>query len=73
MKYIKKFNTLDEYNQEENSLYLPNVSWITDGDILKYKNIKEYISDGLILWYNPSRQGLNNHDVIESYTEDFTK
>lgn len=29
--------------------------------------------DGVVVWYSPKKQKLTNYDVIESYTEDFTK
>lgn len=31
------------------------------------------IKDALIVWYSPVKQKLSNYDVIESYSEDFTK
>lgn len=31
------------------------------------------IKDALVAWYSPVKQKLSNYDVIESYSEDFTK
>lgn len=31
------------------------------------------IKDALVAWYSPCKQKLTNYDVIESYSEDFTK
>lgn len=31
------------------------------------------IKDALVAWYSPIKQKLSNYDVIESYSEDFTK
>ena len=73
MKYLRKFNSLDEYNEEFSSLHLPNVSLISQDNILKYKSIKSLLMESLVAWYSPKKQGLNNFDIIESYVEDFTK
>lgn len=31
------------------------------------------IKDALVAWYSPVKQKLSNYDVIESYSDDFTK
>lgn len=31
------------------------------------------IKNALVAWYSPVKQKLSNYDVIESYSEDFTK
>lgn len=73
MKYLRKFDSLDEYNEESNSLHLPNVSLINQDNILRYKSIKSLLKESLVAWYSPKKQGLTNFDIIESYVEDFTK
>lgn len=36
-------------------------------------SIPPEIKKNIIAWYDPKKQGMTNHDVIEAYIEDFTK
>lgn len=36
-------------------------------------SIPPEIKKSIVAWYDPKKQGMTNFDVIESYTEDFTK
>lgn len=72
MKYVRLFKNYYEYNKEEGYLEFPSVSYITDDNILRYKNIPTSIRESLVCWYSPRRQRLTNEDVVESYSEDFT-
>lgn len=36
-------------------------------------SIPPEIKKSIVAWYDPKKQGMTNYDVIEAYTEDFTK
>lgn len=43
-------------------------------DLIANRNkIPPEYRDDVVVWYSPKKQKLTNYDVIESYTEDFTK
>lgn len=43
-------------------------------DLIANRNkIPPEYRDDVVVWYSPKKQRLTNYDVIESYTEDFTK
>lgn len=72
MKYLRYFETINGYSSEESLLPIPSVSLVKEDHSLKYKSLGK-MKDDVVAWYSPRTQGISQYDVIESYTEDFTK